>query len=435
MPSVRNIAVTALINIFQKSVKPKEALDGLAFNLDKRDRAFIMELVYGVLRYRDYLDWMLKGFIKKPSGLSTFTLNNLRSALYQIEYMRVPDRAAVNEAVNLERFNEGKRALVNAVLRNYLRKRDSINPSSEIKDPIEFISITTSHPKWLVKKWVERFGYDAALKLAEANNIMPSVVLRAESQDKRDEVLQHLIEEGIEAYPSAISPVGIVLRGALPNLSSILEVHNLFVQDEAAQLVAYLLNPQPKDRVLDACASPGGKTTHIAQLMKDSGEVIAVENDDRRIQRLRENISRLDLNSVRIIHADVSSLQQSGFDAILLDAPCSSLGVIRRNPDVKYRHSQKDLARYHSIQCGLLDAVSKLLKPGGIMVYSVCSTEPEEGEHVIKEFLQQQHDFCIIKSNCDFLKPFETSEGFYRTFPHMHGMDGFFAARLSNTAG
>lgn len=434
MPSTRHIAVTSLIKILNKAMKPKEALDELAVDLDKRDRAFVMELVYGVLRYRDYLDRLLKRFIKKPSGISQFTFNNLRSALYQIEYMRVPERAAVNEAVNLERFSEGKRGLVNAVLRNYLRKRDSIDLSSEIEDPIEFISITTSHPKWLVKRWVERFGYDAALKLAEANNIIPPVVFRADSEGSREYILKALIGKGIEAHPTQFSPVGIVLKEFPLALNSELLTHNLFIQDEAAQFVVYLLNPRPGERVLDACAAPGGKTTHIAQLMKDSGEIVSVESDDRRIGKLRENVSRLGHNSVRIINADVGVLEQSGFDRILLDAPCSSIGVIRRNPDVKYRHSEKDIARYHIVQSDLLNAVSRLLKTGGTMVYSVCSTEPEEGEDVIKEFLQQKPNFSIIKGDYDFMRPFEGQEGFYRTFPHTHGMDGFFAARLKKKA-
>ncbi|MEW6739161.1 MAG: 16S rRNA (cytosine(967)-C(5))-methyltransferase RsmB [Nitrospirota bacterium] len=433
MPSTRQIALTVLNKIFNKGIKPKEALDELSGDLDKRDRAFLMEIVYGVLRYRDYLDYMLKDFLKKPSGLSPNTLNNLRAAVYQLKYMRVPEWAVVDEAVNLERFNQGKRALVNAVLRNFLRHKDEIKDPSK-DDPAEYISITTSHLRWLVKRWIKRFGFDEALKLAEANNRIPPVVLRAESAEKREEMLKKFAEKGIEAYPTEFSPVGIVLKEFPAALNSELLTHNLFVQDEAAQLVAYFLNPLPHERVLDACAAPGGKTTHIAQMMKDSGEIIAVESEEKRIRQLKENVSRLGLRSIKVIHGDVKSLDVARFDRILLDAPCSSIGVIRRNPDVKYRHTKKDLIGYKENQLDMLRAVSRFLKTGGIMVYSVCSTEPEEGEEVIKEFLHSNPDFSIIEGDHDFLKPFEVLDKdghlFYRTFPHRHNMDGFFAARL-----
>jgi 16S rRNA (cytosine967-C5)-methyltransferase len=433
MPSTRHIAVTALNKIFNKGIKPKEALDELSGDLDKRDRAFLMEIIYGVLRYRDYLDYMLKGFLKKPSGLSQNTLNNLRTAVYQLKYMRAPEWAVVNEAVNLERFSEGKRSLVNAVLRNFLRHKDEIKDPPKDK-PVDYISITASHPKWLIKRWIKRFGDDEALRLAEANNKIPPLVLRADSEKEREKILKEFAEKDIEAYPTKFSPVGIILKEFPAALNSELLTHNLFVQDEAAQLVTYLLNPLPHERILDACAAPGGKTTHIAQMMKDSGEIIAVESEDKRIRQLKENVSRLGLRSIKVIYGDVKPLDTGQFDKILLDAPCSSIGVIRRNPDVKYRHTKKDLIGYKKNQLDMLRAVSRFLKTGGIVVYSVCSTEPEEGEEVIKEFLHGNPDFSIIEGDHDFLKPFEVlyQEGhvFYRTFPHRHNMDGFFAARL-----
>lgn len=432
--TTRQLAVTALIKIFNKAIKPKEALDELSVDLDKRDRAFLMEIVYGVLRYRDYLDWMLKDFLKRPSGLSPYTINNLRSAVYQLKYMRVPEWAVVDEAVNLERFNQGKRALVNAVLRNFLRNKNKIKKPSK-DDPVEYISVTTSHPRWLVKRWIKRFGFDDALKLAEKNNEMPHLVIRMNSESERKQALQILNAKGISAYPAAYSPVGIVLEShyTFQELSELLP-YKYFVQDEAAQLVTYLLNPLPYERVLDACAAPGGKTTHIAQMMKDSGEIIAVESEEKRIRQLEENVSRLGIKSIKIVHGDVKSLDIGQFDKILLDAPCSSIGVIRRNLDVKYRHNEKDLRRFKETQVNMLKAVSRLLKTGGLMVYSVCSTEPEEGEEVIKEFLHGNPDFSIIRGDHDFLAPFEVLDKdghlFYRTSPHKHNMDGFFFIRL-----
>lgn len=436
MTSIRHFAVIALYKIFNEGIKPKEAIEELSVDIDKRDRAFLMELVYGVLRYRDYLDWMLKDFLERPSGLSPYTINNLRAAVYQLKYMRVPEWAVVDEAVNLERFNKGKRALVNAVLRNFLRHKDETKDPSK-DNPLDYISITTSHPRWLAKRWIKRFGYDEALKLAEANNRMPPIVIRVADEKIREEILGEFAEKGIEAHPAKFSPVGIVLKKIPAALEFELLTHKLFVQDEAAQLVTYLLNPQSGERILDACAAPGGKTTHIAQMIKDIGEVIAVESEEKRLKQLEENVSRLGLRSIRVIHGDVTSLDVGRFDRILLDAPCSSIGVIRRNLDVKYRHTKKDLIGYKENQLDMLRAVSRFLKTGGVMIYSVCSTEPEEGEEVIKEFLQGNPDFSIIKGGYDFLKSFEVVDEdghlFYRTFPHKHNMDGFFAASLKRS--
>jgi 16S rRNA (cytosine967-C5)-methyltransferase len=440
----RELAVIALNNIFKKSRKPKEVLEGLSFNLDKRDRAFLMEVVYGVLRYRDYLDWMLKDFLRDPSRLPADTLNNLRIAVYQITSMRVPEWAAVNEAVDVEKSYKGKSPLVNAVLRNFLRNKDKIG-SPPKDNPVDYISITTSHPQWLVRRWVERLGIEESLSLAEKNNGIPPFTIRTESGTEREGALRVLAGHDIKAHPTPYSPVGITIEDfhSFDELSKILP-YGFVVQDEASQLIGYLLNPLPGERVLDACAAPGGKTTHIARLMKDAGEVVAVEIDGKKLEHVEQNISRLGLKSVRVIRSDVKDLdktdycrQSAGrclFDRILLDAPCSAMGVIRRNPDVKYRHVPQDLMRLHKVQIELLGSVSMLLKPGGIMVYSVCSTEPEEGEEVIRVFLQGNRDFSIIEGDYDFLKPFairDSGHVFYRTFPHRHDMDGFFAARLN----
>ncbi len=435
--NTRALAVKALREIFTRSRKPKEALDDLASGVDRRERAFLMELVYGVLRYRDYLDWMFGGFLKKPSGLSPDTLNNLRIAAYQIKYLRVPEWAAVNEAVEVEKSYGGRVAVVNAVLRNFLRYIDEIAPPPK-DDPVRFIAVTTSHPEWMVRRWVRRFGVEEAAKLAEANNEPPPFTIRVEDAARREDALKALAAHGINARPAAYSPAGIILEAAKEfSPRALLETPLPFryvIQDEASQLISYLLNPLPGERVLDACAAPGGKATHIAQLMKDTGEVIAVEIEERKLGQLAENVARLGLGSIRAVHGDIKNIglisHIGPIDRILLDAPCSALGVIRRNPDVKYRHAREDLARLRQNQGSMLRAVSGFLKPGGIMVYSVCSTEPEEGEEVIREFLQGSRDFSIIKGDRDFLRPFETGDGFYRTFPQRHNMDGFFAARL-----
>src|SRR5208283_276038 len=392
MSPARERAVVALNKIFKKGKKPREVIEALSSDNDRRERAFLMELVYGVLRYRDLLDWMLKDFLRKPAGLSFDTINNLRIAAYQIAYMRVPEWAAVNEAVNVEKAQRGKASLVNAVLRNFIRRRETIAPQGEgfitppkvsrlcrdpinavspqkvlrlSGDPVSALAIETSHPRWLIKRWVKRFGHYGALSLAKKNNEVPKLTIRIDDTAARESAVSVLAAKGIKAHKTIYSPSGIVLE----DLHSFVDLHALLdfpclVQDEAAQLMTFLLAPCPEEIVLDACAAPGGKTTHIAKLMGDRGRVIAVESESQRIRQLDENITRLGLHSVAVVHGDIRDAEvdirrAAGcetasdsclFDRILLDAPCSALGVIRRNPDVKYRHLPQDLQRFRENQ-------------------------------------------------------------------------------------
>jgi 16S rRNA (cytosine967-C5)-methyltransferase len=452
--------VIALSRILTDAERPKDALEALGSGMDERERAFLMELVYGALRYRDYLDWLLKSFLRKPSGLSDSTINNLRVAMYQLCFMRAPEWAAVDEAVAIEKRQRGRDSLVNAVLRNYLRSRQK-DGQKPLRDPVKRISVMTSHPEWLVRRWVTRLGIEEAEKLAVRNNEYPPLTLRTDTD--RNEAIEKLTAGGIDAVVTPYSPCGVIVKGRksvcndekdagdsgftehkrVTPYNIPLPPSSFIVQDEAAQLVSWLLNPQPGEKILDACAAPGGKATHIARLMGDKGEVIAVDADGARTGRIRENISRLGLKSVRVITGDIRHCKPgSDFDRALVDAPCSSIGVIRRNPDVKYRHSEADLARFSVIQLELLGSVAGYIKNGGIMVYSVCSTEPEEGEDVVKAFLQANPNFSIIEGTYDFLADFayRDIEGniFYRTWPHRVGkgdyegysMDGFFAARI-----
>jgi 16S rRNA (cytosine967-C5)-methyltransferase len=398
-----------------------------------------MEIVYGVLRYKDTIDWILKHFLKNPSQLGDFTLNNLRIAVYQIFFMRVPDWAVVNESVEIEKSkllrddHHRKGSLVNAVLRNVLRQKEIFIPPIKLDDPVEAMAINTSHPKWLIKRWIERFGKDDALMLALANNEVHPFCIRVNTlRTSRDILLEDMTENGITGEPTRFSPDGVRLK-EMYTYADLACIHGLFaVQDEASQLIAYLLDPKPGERVLDACAAPGGKTSHIAQCMHDNGEIIAVEKDPRRISNLEENLTLLGIRSVHIMNADMNSLDtgMGKFNRILVDAPCSSLGVLRKNPDIKYKYTVTDLTNNRTKQLELLRTASRFLAEEGRLVYSVCSIEPEEGEQVIREFLKTATDFRIIEYvRQDFLHPF-IKKGLLRTYPHKHNMDGFFGVAL-----
>jgi 16S rRNA (cytosine967-C5)-methyltransferase len=429
MSPTRALAIQGLIEIFSRGIRPKSAIAGLSGSLDKRDRAFLMEMVYGVIRYRDTLDWVLGNYLKDPAKAGIFTLNNLRSAVYQIYFMRVPDWAVVNEAVEMEKSSSshGKAPLVNGVLRNVLRQKDSLRYPFAFDDPLLRVAVNTSHPKWLVKRWIKRFGEEEAMQLAEANNRVPALTIRTNTlRTTRDELISLLAGHGVESGPTVFSPDGIILKTVRSHDELSFGAGLFTVQDEASQLITYLLDPKPGETVLDACASPGGKTTHIAQAMGDSGVITAVEKDAERIGMLRANIQGLGVRSVTVVHGDVADLHGTDrFDRILLDAPCSATGVMRRNPDVKYRRKAKDLTDYKANQLRLLRSVAPLLKRSGRLVYSVCSLEPEEGEAVAAEFLKTAAEFRIIDAEAIFVKYF-MHQGFLRTYPHKHTMDGFF---------
>ncbi len=430
MTKTRISAVACLIEILNQGVRPKKTLEQFSESLDRRDRAFLMEIVYGVLRNLYALDAIIGKFINNTNKLGNETTNNLRIALYQMLFMRVPGYAVVNESVEIEKPG-GKPSLVNAVLRNIIRQKDKTALPLVYSDIIDDISINTSHQKWMVKRWLSRFGMQECRMLAEANNSMPGLVLRTNTlRTTREELLRAFADNNIRAEAARFSPVGIVIGGetTYQDLSS---YYGLFAaQDEASQLISYLLAPQKGERILDACAAPGGKTGHIAHIMANEGQIIAVEKDPKRMRKLEENLSVLGVSSAEAVRADIRELRDLGtFDRILLDAPCSSTGVIRRNPDVKYRHALKDIVEFGKKQSSLLNAVAPLLRRGGRIVYSVCSMEPEEGEKVIRDFLKTTDEFRIIDADQEFIRPFLT-DGFFRTFPHRHKMDGFFGAIL-----
>ena len=441
MSNVRELAVKALSRI-GRDARPKDELESLGRELDARDRAFLVELVYGSLRHRITLEWMLGRFLDHPDDLPAETLNNLLVGMYQLIHLRVPDRAAVNEAVRME---SGLRGLVNAVLRNAIRQKDTI--LAEIanmerglaagrlsgEERFRAASITTSHPLWLVSRWISRFGLDEALELMRANNEIPPLALRVNTlKASRDEVLDTLSSMGIDAYPARRSPYGIILGSTLP-FSELEPLSGLVMaQDEAAQLVCAMLGLGAGQRVLDACAAPGGKTAHLAELTGDTGEVIAVEMDRKRTELLRENMRRMGYKSVQAVNADITAMDESvheeSFDAVLVDAPCSSLGVVRRNPDIKGRRQERDLGGHAAGQLRILSASASFVRPGGSLLYCTCSTEPEEGEQVVEKFLRQRSDFYIID---DAPVPGGgLSGGIFRSWPHQDGMDGFFAIRM-----
>jgi 16S rRNA (cytosine967-C5)-methyltransferase len=423
-----------LDRIMERMFGREEGLGGV-------DRAFITELVYGTLRWMGRIDWVIARISRvKLERLERFVLNLLRLGTYQLLFMdRVPASAAVNESVRIVKASRRGDAagFINAVLRRISdQSMDLEVPAGE--DPSS-ISICHSHPLWLVERWAQKLGMEETIALCMANNRTPPLSLRTNSlRTSREELLAEVKREVPRAVPSPFSPEGILIDPPVP-LSRLPRFHEGWfqVQDEASQLVGHIMDPRPGERILDACAAPGGKTTHLAQLMNNGGSIYAVDISPGRLSLLRENCRRLGVNIVTVMKRDLTKpaalASEGAFDRILLDAPCSGLGTLWRNPDIKWKRRQGDIATFSGIQRAMLDHLASGLKKGGILVYGTCTLTAEENEGVVEDFIGdnrafEREDLGLILPQT--MKSLVGADGFFRSFTHRHGMDGFFAARL-----
>lgn len=443
--SPRHAALLCLQRLAESSQHADDLIDQELSrpNLQGPDRGLFAELVFGILRHQGSLDHYLCQLLQQPlEQLELPVLLLLRLGLYQLRHLdRVPAHAAIHATVELTKQVKPRASgLVNAVLRNYQRRQTELTLPDPSATPSVWLAAAHALPLWLADQWLQQFQLADATALAEASLRVPPLTLRTNTlRISRQEFLERLRADGIVAEACSLSPEGISLpgRGQVTSLPGFNE--GLFtVQDEASQLVAHLLGPQPGEAVLDMCAAPGGKATHLAQLMRDQGTLIATDLNQRRIRRIQESAARLGLHSIQAQAGDVLQsdyLLEQQFDRILLDAPCSGLGVIRRNPEAKWRLQPAELARCAQRQQQLLDVAARHLKPDGVLVYATCSTAPQEDEAVVEDFLSRHHEFMV--ENGAQLFPAWTSlfnsSGYLRLWPHSHGTDGFFAARLRRT--
>jgi 16S rRNA (cytosine967-C5)-methyltransferase len=408
--------------------------EGQVEALPRRDRAFLHELLLGTLRRRGALDHVLAPLLSRPlDRLDPGTLAALRLGANQILHMRVPHRAAVMESVELARAAAPRSAgLVNAVLRRLAREGPPA-PPDPATDPRGWLAAIGSLPAWLAERWLERLGPEAAVARARAFLERPPTVVRL--NPRAPDARARLDAAGLEPTPAAVPGAWqIAGAGTLTDLASEAVIH---VQDQGSQLVAHLA--ASPGLVLDACAAPGGKSMLIADLAGPSGRVVAAEVSPRRLRVLGALVRRWGAPNVAVVGADARRPPFRGaFDSVLLDAPCSGLGTLGRNPDIKWRLTRADLSRadvrrHARRQRELLFSVAGLVKPGGRLVYSVCSTEREEGEDVVEEFLQDQSYFQPAPLP-DWTLPFAHGR-FLRTLPERHGGDGFFVAALQRGQG
>jgi 16S rRNA (cytosine967-C5)-methyltransferase len=411
--------------------------------LGAADRAFATDLVYGTLRWRGRLDYLLGRCLDRPlDKLEGVVATALRLGAYQIVISdRVPPSAAVDEAVRCARAAGAERAtgLVNAVLRK-LVDRHAAEPLPTLEtDPLGHLMHAQSLPGWVAARWLELLGPEEAAALAAACTGSPRLTVRVNPHqgDPRD-LLQELTATFPEAHACRYARYGIVLgrRGNPASLPAFLE-GRITVQDEASQLVVGLLDPQPGESVLDACAAPGGKTTAIAERVGKSGSVLALDRHPRRLDLVRRAARRLQLGRIECATFDATRdldevSPEPGFDRILVDAPCSGLGTLRRNPDARWRVRPADPARLAETQRALLRQAARVVRPEGVLVYSTCTLLPEENEAVVEGFLRDTPHFELASAPeaPEEVRDLMQADGTLRCWPHRHDTDGFFAARL-----
>ncbi len=430
---------------------------------DERDRALAGEIATGTLRWQAAFDAVISAFARRPAGkLDGEVLDILRMSAFQLLHLdRIPASAAVHDAVDLTR-KAGKQSasgLVNAILRRISRERDhlplpprpeGVRPGSDRGQTgvrpgsdhfpvsvVAYLSTTLSHPEWLVSRWLDRYGFDETEAWALFDNSAAALTLRANTlRTSRDALAASLASQGVETMPTRFAPHGLTVTSGNPLLTPLAGAGLFLVQDESSQLVAHLTGVRSGERVLDACASPGGKTTAMAAAMANRGLIVATDLRGKRVDLLRRTLTAAGAACAQVVQANVAAVLpfRTMFDCVLLDAPCSGLGTLRRDPDIRWRRSAESLAPLAATQFEMLTRAAAVVAPGGRLVYATCSSEPEENEAVVERFLSAHAGFRRAPELMQAgLERFRTAAGDFRTLPFRDQLEAFFAAMLVKT--
>ena len=451
---IRETILTILVKIDSKqgfiNILLNKSLD--KNKISTRDAAFINELTYGVIRNRNKLDWSLSQFSTKTLSETPILIRNiLRMGVYQLLFLdKVPDYAVCNESVQLAKKygNPGISKFVNGVLRNIIRNRENIRWPDKGKEAALYISTIYSHPLQIVERWLKRFGYTDTVKICQANNKIPTLVIRTNTlKISRSDLKKMLEKENILIREGIFTEEALYVKG-LPNITKFPAYREgLFqIQDEVSILVSHLLEPSPGESVIDVCSAPGGKTTHLAQLMDNKGDLLAMDSNKLRLLTVKSNCRRLGINIVKTRMNNGTILAEKYLktaDKVLIDVPCTGLGVLRRKPDLRWQtYDAKRFQRLTELQREILDIASCYLKIGGRLVYSTCSTEPEENEEIVKKFLEKHLNFELEDPN-RFIKERKLDayvsdqhkqKKFIQIYPGLSNLDldldGFFMAKI-----
>ena len=449
VPEARTMALQILLQIEKNEAYANIALDAALqkWPASKQERAFCTELVYGTVRHQLTLDWIIDFFLNRgrTDNLTPAIRNILRMAFYQLYFLKYqPEAAVVDEAVKLAlRFgHSGVSKLVNAVLRSYLRNPEKVEYPAADKEPAMHLSIKYSHPLWLIERWLNRFGFETTARLCEFNNRPAPVCIRVNTlRCSREELIERLRLGHVAVEKSPLVPEGLTISGF--NRIESLQSHRdgwFIVQDESSMMVGHAVAPKPGETIIDLCGAPGGKTTHLAQLMNNEGQIISVDLHEQRTKLIQENADRLGVRIIATVAGDALNFKMpandgdgadaaAAADAVLLDAPCTGTGVIRRRADSRWRRTPHDIYELTNLQYRLLEHAATLVKPGGRLVYSTCSLEPEENHLLVERFLREHQEFKPANL-CRLPGHQGQGSGFFYLFPWINNTDGFFICRM-----
>ena len=433
----RSAAFEILRRVEEEGAFAAPLLAALGDEMRGDDRALCYELVLGALRRQLFIDRLIEHYAgRRPESLDAPVRRALRLGLYQLRFLsRVPARAAVNESVNLAHLARLRSAasFINAVLRRAAREPE-YDPAAEVEDPNERAAVETSHPSWLLARWAAAFGEAEALAFARANNQPAPASFRVNrTKAVGEEVLERLRAAGASVEPSRVAPGGWRVESAgdaAALLRALSDGGEVYSQDEASQLVAHVVGARAGERVLDACAAPGGKTTHMAELCGDRASIAACDLYAHRLRTVRELAERQGLKGVAVAAADAAAalpFAERTFDRVLVDAPCTGTGTLRHNPEIRWRLAPGDFAELAARQLRILVNASRALRTGGRLVYSTCSVEPEENERVVESFLREAAGFRQVAA-APAPARLLSAAGAARTWPQRDGTDGFFVA-------
>jgi len=413
-------------------------------SLNDFDKALLNEISHGVIRWMRRLDWFLNGFYRGNYEKCLPEVRNaMRVALYQILFLnKIPYSAAVNEAVEfIKRIHGEKHAgVVNGLLRTIIRTLENLVwPTREI-DEVNYLGIIQSHPNWMVRRWINRFGFDEAVKLCEENNKRPVMSLRVNSLKISNGDFENYLKEKNLYYKNGNYLDNFFTTKTMSKIytDELFRQGFFSVQDESAGLVARLMDPHKEDLIIDVCSAPGGKTSHMSELMNNEGQIIAVEKYLSRMEVMGKNLERLGVKNVKKLHDDIcqpgsKELKETLLgkaDIVLVDAPCSGLGVLSKKPDIKWKRVLEDIIKLQKLQIEILENSVKYLKPSGVLVYSTCTTEAEENMEVVNMFLSNHTEFSIDNAGKYVSEKVVNKDGCIELFPHIHNVDGAFSVRL-----
>lgn len=438
---VRGTAVKILDRIERTDSYLEKLLDHELKNSDLsgQDKALLYELVHGVVRWMGRLDWILAGFYKGQFSKAIPVLKNaLRVALYQIMFLdKIPDYAIVNEAVDFVKKLQGQKPadITNAVLRNIIRSKNGLRYPDPAENLVSYLAAYYSHPTWLAKRWVDRYGREAVETLMAANNERPTLTLRINELKVDRQEFEGLLQSVNLRYTPGIYNDHFYRLQILTNIQNwqYFAEGYFAIQDESTGMPCLLLDVKPGMRVLDMCAAPGGKSAYIADLMSNTGEVVSLDKFESRVKMMQANLDRLGVSIVKFVTTDALEYEDDLFDRVLVDAPCSGLGTLSKKPDIKWKRDLLDIKKLNPIQEDLLNKAAEMVKVGGAVVYSTCTIEPEENYEVVKKFLSEHENFRLDDASAYVDKTIVDGNGCIQSLPHRDKMDGAFSARLVRT--